>query len=146
MTEHMVEGKKTRLREVAKEFNVGINTIVQFLDKKGIHIESNPNSRIDEDVYVILFKEYATDINLKKESERLNILNPVKPQTVTIDQVGDTVVEEDTEVRITDFTATKTESASTPAEPEEKDLRPTEKPDVKILGKIDLDTPKKTKA
>lgn len=145
MTEHMVEGKKTRLREVAKEFNVGINTIVQFLDKKGIHIESNPNSRIDEDVYVILFKEYATDINLKKESERLNILNPVKPQTVTIDQVGDTVVEEDTEVRITDFTATKTESTSTPAEPEEKDLRPTEKPDVKILGKIDLDTPKKQK-
>lgn len=140
----MVEGKKSRLREVAKEFNVGINTIVQFLEKKGVHIESNPNSRIDEDVYVVLFKEYATDIHLKKESEKINInKTPVKPKAVTIEQVSDHSADDEQEIRITDFTIQKVEETSTDSNDEI--LRSIPKKELKVVGKIDLEKSKKNK-
>ncbi len=138
----MVEGKKSRLREVAKEFNVGINTIVQFLEKKGIHIENNPNSKIEDDAYTVLFKEYATDIHLKKESEKLNILKTqAKPKAVTIDQINDQSAEDDEEIRITDFTSSKVEDRK-PVKKEGEIQKAVSKPDIKVVGKIDLDKPK----
>jgi hypothetical protein len=42
-------GKVKRLSKVAKELNVGISTIVEFLSGKGVEIDSNPNTKIDDD-------------------------------------------------------------------------------------------------
>ncbi|MDD2563399.1 MAG: translation initiation factor IF-2 [Salinivirgaceae bacterium] len=135
----MVEGKKSRLREVAKDFNVGINTIVEFLEKKGIHIDNNPNSRIEGDAYKILFKEYATDIHLKKESEKLNLNKAQnKPQAVTIDQIEERTSDDDEEIRVKDYTSKKVEEVK--QKPKEEELiRSTAKTEIKVVGKIDLD-------
>ena len=48
--------KKIRLIKVAKEFNVGLNTITDFLHRKGIEVDSSPNAPIDADTYAILEK------------------------------------------------------------------------------------------
>ena len=37
-----------RLNKVAKEFNVGIQTLVEYLAKKGYEVEQSPNTKIDE--------------------------------------------------------------------------------------------------
>ena len=50
--------------------NVGITTVVEFLQKKGHTVEANPNTRISEEQYAILVKEFSTDKNLRLESER----------------------------------------------------------------------------
>ena len=39
------EIKPTRLSKAAREFNVGISTIVEFLNKKGFDLDPNPNTR-----------------------------------------------------------------------------------------------------
>jgi len=44
---------------VAKEFNVGLNTITDFLHRKGIDIDSSPNTPIDADTYAILEREFG---------------------------------------------------------------------------------------
>jgi len=69
----MGTGKATRLSKVAREFNVGISTIVEFLHKKGFNIDSNPNTKVSPELYNILVKEYSSDINTKKESEKLSL-------------------------------------------------------------------------
>ena len=51
--------KKIRLIRAAKEFNVGLSTITDFLHRKGIEIDSSPNTQIDADTYAILEKEYG---------------------------------------------------------------------------------------
>ena len=51
--------KKIRLIRVAKEFNVGLNTITDFLHRKGIEIDSSPNTPIDADTYAVLEKEFG---------------------------------------------------------------------------------------
>ena len=50
--------------------NVGIATGVEFLQKKGHTVEANPNTKISEEQYAILVKEFSTDKNLRLESER----------------------------------------------------------------------------
>lgn len=62
--------KETRLNKVAKELSVGVNTIVDFLKKKGYDVDSNPNSKITAKQYELLQREYASDQMAKKLSER----------------------------------------------------------------------------
>ena len=50
--------------------NVGIATVVEFLQKKGYTVEANPNTKITEEQYAILVKEFSTDKSLRLESER----------------------------------------------------------------------------
>ena len=59
-----------RLNKVTRDLNVGITTVVEFLQKKGYEIEANPNTKITEEQYAVLVKEFSTDKNLKKESEK----------------------------------------------------------------------------
>jgi translation initiation factor IF-2 len=69
----MDDKKGTRLSKLAKEFNVGISTIVEFLHKKGIHLDPNPNTKVPPEVHDILMAEYSSEIKAKKESEKLNL-------------------------------------------------------------------------
>ena len=49
-----------RLRDVLKKMNVGINTAVEFLHRKGFtEIEANPNTRLDDAQYALLVKEFG---------------------------------------------------------------------------------------
>lgn len=86
----MGTGKATRLSKVAREFNVGIATIVDFLHKKGVEIDSNPNTKVSPELYDILVKEYSSDINTKKESEKLS-LNQLrsKKEAVSINDINE---------------------------------------------------------
>ncbi|MEA2105149.1 MAG: translation initiation factor IF-2 [Bacteroidota bacterium] len=86
----MGTGKATRLSKVAREFNVGIATIVEFLHKKGFNIDSNPNTKVAPELYDILVKEYSSDINAKKESEKLS-LNQLrsKKEAVSINDIDE---------------------------------------------------------
>ena len=65
----MSETKATRLSKIAREFNVGISTIVEFLHKKGHHLDPNPNTKVSDDLYALLVQEYSSDLKEKKKSE-----------------------------------------------------------------------------
>ena len=58
-----------RLIKVTKECNVGLQTAVDFLQKKGFpDVEANPNTKISEEQYELLIKEFNKDIGLKNEA------------------------------------------------------------------------------
>ena len=61
-----------RLNKVVRDLNVGIDTVVNFLQKKGIEIDSNPNAKINDEQYEMLVKEVAPDKILKKESDSIS--------------------------------------------------------------------------
>ena len=61
-----------RLNKVTRDLNVGITTVVEFLQKKGYAIEASPNAKITEEQYAVLVKEFSTDKNLKIESEKFS--------------------------------------------------------------------------
>ncbi len=133
--------KATRLSKAAHEFNVGIATIVEFLHKKGFELDPNPNTKLPHEAYILLLKEYSSDLNVKKESEKL-ILKDLhrKKESVSIDDFSERVtseeLERDDEILIKDSSLPK---KSVDIIPEIK------KVDIKLVGKIDLEKTLKPK-
>ncbi|MDD3196229.1 MAG: translation initiation factor IF-2 [Paludibacter sp.] len=111
-----------RLSKVCKEFNIGINTAVDFLGKKGHKIEIDPNQKISDDLHLLLAKEFNKDMALKMESERLSQERHQKDKvaTVAIEGFGQTKEEKKEDLI----------SATIPKE---------QLPGIKQVGHIDLD-------
>ncbi|MDR0206990.1 MAG: translation initiation factor IF-2 [Bacteroidales bacterium] len=67
------EKKIPRLGKAAGEFNVAISSIVSLLKKNKIVIDENPNTKLSEEMYEILVKEFQSDKMVKEESTKLDI-------------------------------------------------------------------------
>ncbi len=64
---------RTKISKIARDFNVALPTLIDFLRKKGITIEDNPNARVDDSVLDIIVKEYQTDRVQKTKSDNLSV-------------------------------------------------------------------------
>lgn len=135
----------TRLSKIAKECNVGINTIVEFLHKKGFEIESNPNTKVSEEMYDLLKQEYRSDLTVKMESQKLvDRKHKGKKSSVSIDDLKENQHDEDEDEDVEDIEEEEVERPVKPVgKKEEKPTAevssPRQKMDVKVVGKIDLD-------
>ena len=174
-----------RLSKVAKELNVGISTIVDFLHKKGFDIDVNPNTKVSDEMFDLLGKEFKLDQTVKKASDELERRQKDKKETISIevepeferpiDKLFSTDSNKGVEVKVIgkiDLSGTaKSEKKpepkpETPVPPKKEELKKEtppiiEKPqkkepekehislkvenveDVKVIGKIDLDSLKR---
>ena len=62
---------RTKISKVAKDLNISLQTAVEFLRKKNIEIDDNPNARIEDDVMNLLVSEFKSDKDLKNQSDKL---------------------------------------------------------------------------
>lgn len=62
------EKKDVRLSKATKDLGVGIDHIVEFLKKKGILVEKNPNTKIPADAFSLLTQEFAPDMHARQEA------------------------------------------------------------------------------
>ena len=69
----MVEEKMIRLGQASRKLNVGHNTILDFLAKKGLVVENNPNAKLTVEQFAMLSKEYASSASDKIEASGLTI-------------------------------------------------------------------------
>ncbi len=69
----MTEKASIRISKVLKEYNIGLNTLKEFLSKKGITIEANPNAKLDGDAYALVEKEFKKEQIVKEESKKVAI-------------------------------------------------------------------------
>jgi|WetSurMetagenome_2_1015567.scaffolds.fasta_scaffold00005_68 translation initiation factor IF-2 len=133
--------KATRLSKAAREFNVGISTIVEFLHKKGFTLDPNPNTKLPHEAYLLLVKEYSTDISAKKESEKLALKDlHRKKETLSIDDFSEKGNAEEPEKD--DEIIVKDSSLHAATVDLKADIK---KPDIKLVGKIDLEKTMKPK-
>ena len=65
-----------RLSKVARELNVGISTIVEFLGSQGKEVSANPNTKIDEELYMLLLEEFHKEKFEKEKADKVNIDKP----------------------------------------------------------------------
>jgi translation initiation factor IF-2 len=75
-----------RLNAVVKELNVGMQTLVEHLAKKGHSVEAKPTTKLSDEQYSVLLSDFQSDKKNKEES-KLFVHNKVKPKDVTLDQV-----------------------------------------------------------
>jgi translation initiation factor IF-2 len=75
-----------RLSKVAREFNVGISTIIDFLSEKGHDIESNPNTKISEEIYNILLKEFQSEKSVKEAASKIGLSSRTRKESVSLEE------------------------------------------------------------
>jgi len=75
--------KPVRLSKAAREFNLGIGTIVDFLETKGISVDAKPNTKLTPDVYAIVRGNFQGDKEAK-EAARLSTVSVSERENITI--------------------------------------------------------------
>lgn len=154
----MAAGNAQRLSKLAKEFNVGIQTIVDFLHKKGHDIDPNPNTKVPEDICRLLEKEYKSDVSLKRDAEQISLRQQrTKKEVVTIDdlpkkeEVDEDYTDGVIEVKDLKKSAAAAVQSQKPAEKiaapkevkekagkEPEEIKIEVEPPIKVIDKIDL--------
>ena len=76
--------KPARLNKVARDFNVSINTIVEFLEEKGVSVEAKPTTKIDPDMYNLLIGEFAADKEMKEKSSEISNRTREQKESISI--------------------------------------------------------------
>ncbi|WP_185850996.1 translation initiation factor IF-2 [Blattabacterium cuenoti] len=73
---------KIRLKTVLTKLNISLQRVINFLQKKGIKIENNPNTKIEEQVYKFLVKEFQTYKDIRDASEKALIKNRIETEKI----------------------------------------------------------------
>ena len=156
----MSEGAKTlRLSKVAKEFNLSLGKIVEFLASKDLPVESNPNAKIGDEEYNHLLKEFSSDKSAREEAETVaQNNNKLKRETIVLDEIKPKKLKDEDEVVIKDLTLSSKEEDVPVKEAADKVIPETKKkievkidppiinkePEItdgpKVIGKVDLDS------
>ena len=114
--------RKLRLIQVAKEFKVGLNTITDFLQKKGIKSDGSPNTLVDSETYAVLEKEFGANRAAGNARESIRERISLKQTTITLEEAKKQEREEEKEVVIKSNVISVKDEIQQP----------------KFLGKIDL--------
>ncbi|HZB12580.1 MAG TPA: translation initiation factor IF-2 N-terminal domain-containing protein, partial [Chryseolinea sp.] len=136
----MAEEKLIRLSQAARKLNVGHNTILDFLLKKGFEVENNPNAKLTPEQITLLSKEFASSATEKLEASGLSI--GVKHVDAHLDTEKETVKkrveDEESNIMIKNLGSkdlkAKEESKLEKVEREKPKLE-----GIKVVGKIELE-------
>ncbi len=144
---------KIRLNKAVKEFNISMSRLVEFLQTKGIEVESNPNAQLEEEAYSALRAEFAKDGEQRKASHEV-VITKVPEEKLEIEESKPEVIRAKanvkTETKILgkiDLEPKKQVEEVKVEEPKpivvekEPEVQKT-KPGLKVLDKIELETPK----
>ena len=131
---------KIRLNKVQGELNLGLSTIVEFLQKKGFEIKEDPNAVVPEEGYKLLIEEFSADKKARIQSDNFTKerQNKEKPKAAPVEAPK---AEEPKPVVKPAPEAPKKEEPKPVEEPKKEEPKPESK--IVITGRIDLDALKK---
>ena len=140
----MAEEKLIRLGQASRKLNVGHNTILEFLAKKGFSVENNPNAKLTPEQFAMLSKEYATSASEKLEASGLSIgtKHPENLTIVTEAEAHRKKVSEDDQIMIKNLGSQEIKHKEE-VKPEKIESEKAKLEGFKVLGKIDLTKEKK---
>jgi translation initiation factor IF-2 len=145
----MSEDKNLGILKVAKELNIGLGTIAEFLNGQGFKVEARPNTKLSGDMYNALLKEYQGDKILREEAKSIVIGRIRRDDASNAIETIETPTpspkrEEEAEeilIKNTGYTPPVVAEVKT-EEPKQEIVKDdtSSTPGVKIVGKIDLDS------
>ena len=166
--------KPVRLSKAAREFNLGMTTVVEFLASKGIEVEAKPNTKLDPETYALVKSNFQGDKEIKEKAQATSATIQER-ESITLASAKKRVVkkqeEDEPEIDLSQFRKsekapvvkrTQPDKTVPDSAPKSKEDGPTEQTDdkqtgekavatgPKVLGTVDLDAlkakPKKKSA
>ena len=136
----MAEEKLIRLSQAARKLNVGHNTILDFLGKKGFEVENNPNAKLTPEQFAILSKEFASSATDKLEASGLSIgVKHTDNIVLDTDKEAKKRVDEEERIMIKNLAGSKDLKMREESKAEKVEREKPKLEGIKVLGKIDLE-------
>lgn len=134
-------GKTIRLVNIAKELNLGITTIAEHLGKKGYKIDPKPTTKLTEEMYRLLLRDFQQDKAIKDEATQINLGGKSKKDTV----VNEEIISNAEKIAKEEEVLIKNLGSKNVIEKEEEIKRsePEKLKGPKVVGKIDVEPKKK---
>ena len=132
-----------RLGQASRKLNVGHNTILDFLAKKGFVVENNPNAKLSTEQFTMLSKEYASSASEKLEASGLTIgIKHTENVTIATEtEVHRKKIEEEENVLIKNLGSKEIKHKEEP-KPEKVEREKPKLDGFKVVGKIELEKKK----
>jgi translation initiation factor IF-2 len=143
----MAEEKMIRLGQASRKLNVGHNTILDFLSKKGFTVENNPNTKLTAEQFAMLAKEFASSASEKAEASAMTIgvKHIESPPVVTeADMPRKKQVEEES-ILIKNLGSKEIVKPKEETKTEKVEVEKPKLEGIKVVGKIELDKEKEKK-
>ena len=161
--------KPVRLSKAAREFNLGMTTVVEFLASKGIEVEAKPNTKLDPETYALVKSNFQGDKDTKAKAQ-MSAASIQERESITLASAKKRTTakqeEDEPEIDLSQFRKSEaapvvkrtkpetTEEAPSKevepakAEAPKKSAKVSDNEGLKVVGKVDLDAlkPKKKKA
>jgi len=164
--------KPVRLSKVAREFNLGMTTVVEFLASKGIEVEAKPNTKLDPETYALVRSNFQGDKEIKEKAQATSATIQER-ESITLASAKKRVAvkqeEEEPEIDLSQFRKSeaapvvkRTQPVEKPAEPAAEAPKAKEEPapakeaeaspeaaaqeGPKVVGTVDLEALKPKKA
>ncbi|HEX5172492.1 MAG TPA: translation initiation factor IF-2 [Cyclobacteriaceae bacterium] len=136
----MGEDKLIRLSQAARKLNVGHNTILDFLAKKGYEVENNPNAKLTPEQFNLLSKEFASSATDKIEASGLTIGTKHADNVIieTEQESSKKRVEEEENIMIKNLVSKELKTREEP-KPDKVERDKPKLEGIKVVGKIDLE-------
>jgi translation initiation factor IF-2 len=137
----MAEEKMIRLGQASRKLNVGHNTILEFLAKKGFTVENNPNAKLSAEQFAMLSKEYASSASEKLEASALSI-GTKHNENVTIESEKEAAkkkVDDEESILIKNLGSKDLKGVKEEAKPEKVEREKPKLEGIKVVGKIELE-------
>jgi translation initiation factor IF-2 len=141
----MAEEKGIRLGQASRKLNVGHNTILDFLAKKGFSVENNPNAKLTAEQFAMLAKEYASSASEKLEASGLTIgVKHGEPAAKAPEpEVHRKKAEDEESMLIKNLGSKDIIKHKEEAKPDKVEIEKPKLEGIKVLGKVDLGKKKK---
>ncbi len=112
-----------RLNKLLRQFNIGLDDLVEFLHKQGFEVDANPNAKVSDEVLPALAKQFGKDLELKQAADKVEVkiteILEKNSKQKSREEAEEEEPERETIIKSNTFINVKKESAQqTPAAPD----------------------------
>ena len=62
-----------RLSKIIRQFNIGLDILVDFLHRQGVEVEANPNAKVSDELLPAIGKQFGKDLELKQAADKVDV-------------------------------------------------------------------------
>ena len=127
-----------RLNKLLRQFNIGLDDLVEFLQKQGVEVDANPNAKVSDEHLPAIAKQFGKDLELKQAADKVEVkiteILEKSSRRPAREEVEEEEPEQETIIKSTTFinakkTAAQPEEKPAPKKKEEKKPEPVSKPE-----------------
>ena len=119
-----------RLNKLLRQYNIGLDDLVEFLHKQGFEVDANPNAKVSDEVLPALNKQFGKDLELKQAADKVEVkiteILEKNNKQKSREEVEEEEPERETIIKSNTFINVKKESPVAVTEPEIPEEKPEE--------------------